>query len=135
MKQCPHAKSTYYCGVLLNSGFTKEAVYVPENWWDKYCVSGKYNACPNLNSARSMKQDERRRKGTYLGEKDKSTNAKAQLTKDGNKPAIRKNKSDKKINPFHATGGIDPHYCEKPWRSGSLRFRIIKSLLYLKPWK
>jgi len=57
MKNCPHASGNHGCNALINNGFAQNTLYIPENWWERYCVSGQYQQCPNLKAAVSMKQE------------------------------------------------------------------------------
>ena len=129
MRNCPHATGVCACDALRSSGFARTSVSVPENWWNKYCVSGRYSQCPNLNAAQDMKEERRRSTGARLGEKENSKAA-------PNLNALKfKQTKNNKTTAVHSHGGEAPHFCEKPWRSSGLRFRIIRSLFYLKPWK
>ncbi|WP_238442537.1 hypothetical protein [Desulforamulus reducens] len=111
---------------------------VSQNWWDKYCTSGAYLQCPNYKKLREMQEEVRRSKGSKLINKETGYNngyQNANFNQGLNQRVNVKYLKKIKINPVHAHGGIAPHFCEKPWRSTALRFRVIKSLFYLKPWK
>lgn len=142
MKNCPHASGMYGCNALRNAGFATSTITVSESWRDKYCTSGKYLQCSNLKAASEMKDENKKGKGDRLENKDSGYgHPPGKLANSGNaKPAVNPKGSDKNKkkgtpDPVHAHGGVPPHYCEKPWRSSGLRFRVIKSLFYLKPWK
>nr|WP_315990065.1 hypothetical protein [Desulforamulus aquiferis] len=45
-----------------------------------------------------------------------------------------KNPKAKVKTAVHAHGGQATHYCERPWRSADLRFRVSKSEFYNRPW-
>lgn len=88
-----------------------------------------------MKAAQEIKDERRKGKGGRLsGSASSSSEPLGQsAAKPLNQP-IRKVKTQKP-NPVHAHGGKAPHFCEKPWRSLSLRFRVEKSLFYSKPWK
>lgn len=71
-----------------------------------------------------MKKDKARQPGTSLSSKPAQ----------GNTFVSKWKKNGKKHNPVHAHGGKAPHFCEKPWRTGDLRFRVTVSEFYTRPW-
>ncbi|MCL5781613.1 MAG: hypothetical protein M1119_12160 [Firmicutes bacterium] len=126
MRKCPHAKGNHGCSALLDHGFAQNTLVVSESWWKQYCSVKNYPQCPNLKAAYSMKKDKSRQPGTSLSNKN-------QVSK-GISLVSKWKKDGKKHNPVHAHGGKVPHFCEKPWRTGDLRFRVIVSEFYTRPW-
>lgn len=125
MKACPHAKGANGCNALLNNGFSRSTLVVPESWQKRFCSGTKYPDCPNLKAAAGMNQEREKRSstGVYIERKEpvkKSNNSKDQQVKA--KAAV------------HAHGGKKTHYCERPWRSSDLRFRVSVSDYYSRPW-
>ncbi|AQS60022.1 hypothetical protein [Desulforamulus ferrireducens] len=137
MRTCPYASGSSGCNALRSAGFASNTVTIPETWRNKFCTSGYYSNCPNMKAAQEIRDERRKGKGGRLGDKVSSTSSNSspasQPIRSPNQP-IKKGKTERP-NPVHAHGGKVPHFCEKPWRSFSLRFRVIKSLFYLKPWK
>ncbi len=134
---CPYASGTYGCNALRSAGFSSNTVTIPDSWKNKFCISGKYSNCPNMKAAQEIKDERRKGRGGRLaGSENSSSNSQP-----SNPPAspakqfIKRTQNQDKKNPVHSHGGKTPHFCEKPWRSVSLRFRVTKSLFYLKPWK
>ena len=129
MKLCPYATGLFGCSALKSVGYASSTITISETWRNQYCTSGKYMQCPNLKKAREMKKESFIGKGGRL---DTSPVGQKPFFGDGKAP---KKKSQGQFDPVHAHGGVPPHFCEKPWRSGSLRFRVTRSLFYEKPWK
>ncbi|GAB6180134.1 hypothetical protein JCM14036_14530 [Desulfotomaculum defluvii] len=126
------------CSIFKTAGFATKNMSVSQNWWDKYCTSGAQFQCPNYKKLRQMQEEQRRSKGSKLSSHSVSDNNVYQhsvKSKQNLNPQTQKQTKKVIYNPVHAHGGVAPHYCEKPWRSSDLRFRVIKSLFYLKPWK
>ncbi|ABO51475.1 hypothetical protein Dred_2972 [Desulforamulus reducens MI-1] len=141
MKLCPYAARLYGCNALKSAGYASDTITVSESWRDQYCTSGKYQQCPNLKSAHQMKGQRGHGKGGYLPNQPKeipSTGYNRPASKGyatNQKASVKSPKKKQEFNPVHAHGGVTPHFCEKPWRSPDLRFRVIRSLFYIKPWK
>lgn len=130
MKLCPYATGLFGCSALKSVGYASSNITISESWRNEYCTSGKYQQCPNLKTAQDMKKNSTKSKGGRL-----STSSDAAKNPFFSKPKPSKEKTPGKFNPVHAHGGVPPHFCEKPWRSSSLRFRVSRSLFYEKPWK
>ncbi|AEF93063.1 hypothetical protein Desca_0159 [Desulfotomaculum nigrificans CO-1-SRB] len=128
MRKCPHAEGLYRCRALVDNGFAQNTLTIPESWWQKFCLGAKYHQCSNLKAAVSMKQEKSKKTGpgTYI-DKGAGTGMSGNWAK-------KQKKNDKKINAVHAHGGKTPHFCEKPWRSADLRFRVVNSEFYTRPW-
>lgn len=124
MNRCPHAGANCKCSALLDYGFAQNTLVISDNWSKQYCSTKSYAQCPNLKAALSMKKDKARQPGTSLSSKPAQ----------GNTFVSKWKKNGKKHNPVHAHGGKAPHFCEKPWRTGDLRFRVTVSEFYTRPW-
>lgn len=125
MKKCPHAKDKYGCNALINNGFAKNTLVIQDNWWVKFCCGPKYKECPNLKAALSMKQEKENRT---------STGGNFDNAQRGNSKTINNKSKIASKTAIHAHGGKAPHFCERPWRSPDLRFRVCKSEYYNRPW-
>lgn len=128
MKQCPHASGKYGCNALRDNGFAQNALVIPENWSKIYCSGKNYYHCPNLKTAVSMRQD---RKQEQLGASYSGTDNNNKIDPYNKQKSSLNHKKPKGV---HAHGDKPPHYCEKPWRSKDIRFRVTVSDFYTKPW-
>ena len=134
MQKCPHAKGTNGCNALLNNGFSPNTIVISENWWHRFCSGDKHRQCPNLKAALSMKEEKERKSttGSYVERKEGPSGVVKNTSSKINKPKANKNKRN--VTPVHAHGGKPPHFCERPWRTADLRFRITQSEFYTRPW-
>lgn len=128
---------------MKDYGCSKETIYIHESWWNQYCYNSTYHNCSHLSAARQAKELMKREESKQMFAKPKTgaKNKKAKTPQNnyGYSAIVShktgdKQKQAKKRNPVHATGGIPPHFCEKPWRDPDLRLLICNSYFYNRPW-